>query len=134
MGDDEKKKEMSKSLNKDDKEEGQEINDNKKEGTSKNEESITKRKRKSSSEVKSSPARKALRSQENSIGKLPSKKNEESPHLSSTISCDKSGKKKVKVPKEISPIPKKTKSISSKADKSVGGYFDQIMSSKKIAS
>ena len=112
------------------------------------EEPVSPRKNQSHSEVNSSPAlvtnyksktpkkveEKALGARENLFDKVLSKNTVESPHLSSTVSCDKGGENKVKVPEGISPILKKTKSISSKADKSVGGYFDQIMNSKKVSS
>ena len=43
-----------------------------------------------------------------------------------------SGKKKVELSEEISPILKKSKSLSSKADKSVGENYDKIIKTSKF--
>ena len=57
-----------------------------------------------------------------------------SPQLSSTVASNfnSSGKEKVQHPAGISPILKKSKSASSKADRSIVGYYDKIIKSSKV--
>ena len=64
------------------------------------------------------------------------KKSGKTPQLSSTVAGDfsGSGKKKVELLEEISPILKKSKSLSSKADKSVGENYDKIIKTSKFGS
>ena len=78
----------------------------------------------------------APKRRENLIDKVLTKKADTSPQLSSTVAgnFNAKGKKKVELPEGISPILKKSKSLSSKADKSVGGYFDKIIKTSKVGS
>ena len=78
----------------------------------------------------------APKGRENLIDKVLAKKSDKSPQLSSTVAghFSASGKKKVEVPEGISPILKKSKSLSSKADKSIGGYYDKIIKTSKVGS
>ena len=73
---------------------------------------------------------------ENLNDKVRTKKSGKSPQLSSTVSGNfsGSGKKKVELSEEISPILKRSKSLSSKADKSIGGYYDKILKTSKVGS
>ena len=78
----------------------------------------------------------APKGRENLIDKVLAKKSDKSPQLSSTVAghFSANGKKKVEVPEGISPILKKSKSLSSKADKSIGGYYDKIIKTSKVGS
>jgi len=64
------------------------------------------------------------------------KKSGKSPQLSSTPAVSGnfsgSGKKKVELSEEISPILRGSKSLSSKADKSIGGYYEKIIRTSKV--
>merc|ERR1711971_913381 len=63
-------------------------------------------------------------------------KSGKSPQLSSTPAVSSnfsgSGKKKVELSEEISPILRGSKSLSSKADKSIGGYYEKIIRTSKV--
>ena len=50
------------------------------------------------------------------------------------VSCKFTGSGNKKVSEEISTILKRSKSSSSKADKSIGGYYDKIIKSSKVGS
>ena len=78
----------------------------------------------------------AQKPRENLIDKVLAKSAKKSPQLSSTVASNfnSRGKKKVELPEGISPILKKSKSLSSKADKSIGGYYDQIIKTSKVGS
>ena len=70
------------------------------------------------------------------IDKVLTKKADNSPKFSSTVAVNfiANGKKRVELTEGISPILKKSKFLSTKADKSIGGYYNKIIKTFKVGS